>query len=265
MSKAYNSDLQLNNERIQALINKANSLPEAGSTGGEGDTSMEDGIVTRELTEYSNDRITSIGTGAFQSCVNLTTANFSNCIIIQSSAFYNCIKLTTISFPNVTSIASSAFCNCAITMANFPNCTNIDTGAFNMCAYLTVASFPNVTIIGGSAFDNCRRLISLNFPKVNTIKSSAFRNCSQLTLANFSNLTSIGSYAFHLCYNLSSLTLGASTICTLSNSNAFSYTPFAGYSSYFSGTPVIYVPTSLLSRYKTATNWTYFSKYMVGY
>jgi hypothetical protein len=30
MSKTYNSDLQTNNERIQALINKANELPDAG-------------------------------------------------------------------------------------------------------------------------------------------------------------------------------------------------------------------------------------------
>ena len=31
---SYNSDLQTNNSRIQALIDKANSLPEAG--GGDG-------------------------------------------------------------------------------------------------------------------------------------------------------------------------------------------------------------------------------------
>lgn len=49
--------------------------------------------------------------------------------------------------------------------------------------------------------------------------------------------------------------------CTLSNSNAFSSTPYAGYSASFSGMPCIYVPSFLLSSYQTATNWAYFSSY----
>jgi hypothetical protein len=56
-----------------------------------------------------------------------------------------------------------------------------------------------------------------------------------------------------------------SSVCTLNNSNAFTSTPYAGYSASFSGTPYIYVPTSLVDAYKSATNWTYFSSYIVGY
>ena len=43
------------------------------------------------------------------------------------------------------------------------------------------------------------------------------------------------------------------SVCVLDNSNAFTNTPIA------SGTGYIYVPYSLVSSYKTATNWTYFS------
>jgi hypothetical protein len=45
------------------------------------------------------------------------------------------------------------------------------------------------------------------------------------------------------------------------NSNAFSSTPIGGYGL---GAGSIYVPTSLLTSYQTATNWTYFSSRFVG-
>ena len=166
-------------------------------TGGGGDTDAEDGLVTRQLTSYTNDRVTSIGGHAFYSCTSLTTASF-------------------------------------------PACTSIDNFAFRSCSSLTTVNFPVCTSIGGYAFGDCR----------------------SLTTASFLVCTSIGGSAFSKCYNLSQLTLGASRVCTLVNSNAFSSTPFAGYSASFSGTPVIYVTASLVNAYKTATNWTYFSKYI---
>ena len=49
MSKTYNSDLQSNNERIQVLINKANSLPEAGGS------SVDTCTVTLDNENMSND------------------------------------------------------------------------------------------------------------------------------------------------------------------------------------------------------------------
>ena len=114
--------------------------------------------------------------------------------------------------------------------------------AFYECYSLTTASFPKVTSIGGYAFCYCGRLTTVSFPKV----------------------TTIGGYAFNRCYNLKSLYLTGSSLCKLSNSNAFTSTPIGGYSTSAGTYGSIYVPASLLNSYKTATNWTYFSSRFVG-
>ena len=169
-------------------------------------------------------------------------------------------------FDNVTKIRTNGFAYCTnLTTATFPNCINIGNEAFYDCDNLTTASFPNCTNIGVSAFYWCSKLTTVTFPNCTNIGNKAFHNCTNLSTISFPNCTNIGASAFYACYNLSSFTLGASIVCTLAHSNALGFTPFAGYSSYFSGTPVIYVPSALLENYKTATNWTYFSKYMVGY
>jgi len=65
------------------------------------------------------------------------------------------------------------------------------------------------------------------------------------------NATTIGAYAFANNSNLTSLTLPAQTVVPLSNINAFNVTPFA------SGNAggILYVPSSLISSYQAATNW----------
>ena len=127
----------------------------------------------------------------------------------------------------------------------------------------TLSAYSNdrVKSINSYAFYSRSNLVSVNFPACTLIGSNAFTFCYSLTSVDFPTVTLIGTYAFGYCYHLSSFQLGASSICTLTRSNAFDSTPFAGYSSYFSGTPHIYVPASLVSAYQSATNWTYFSSY----
>ena len=212
------------------------------SSGG-GDTSAEDSLVTRTVSNYTNDRVTSIGSYAFYSCSSLTTASFPKVTSIGSYAFYSCSNLTTVSFPVATSIRSSAFTHC-----------------YN----LTTASFPKVTSIGSDAFYKCSNLTTVSFPVATSIGDYAFFNCYPLTTVSFPKATSIGNAAFHSCRNLISLYLAGSSICKLSNSNAFMYTPIYGYSASAGTYGSIYVPASLLTSYKTATNWTYFSSRFVG-
>ena len=278
-------------------------------SGGSGDTSIEDAFVTNTLTNYTNDRVTSIGNHAFDFCSSLTTVSFPVCTNIGSSAFYSCISLTSVSFPVCTSIGSWAFEYCSsLTSVSFPACTNIDLYAFGWCSSLTSISFPVCTSIGNSAFYSCTSLTSVNFPKCTNIGSNAFAYCSSLTSvsfpvctnisdygfirctsltsvsfpkctsiganafaycssltsASFTKCTSIGSYAFNKCYNLISLYLTGSSLCTLSNSNAFTSTPIGGYSTSAGRYGSIYVKSSLLTSYKNATNWTYFSSRFVG-
>ena len=218
------------------------------------DTNIEDALVTRTATEYTNDRVTAIGSYAFCSCSKLITVSFSNATSIGNSAFYSCTSLTTVSFPKVTTIGTSAFYSCtSLTTVSFPNVTTIDSGAFYSCSKLTTANFPNATTIGSYAFCSCSKLTTVSFSNVTSIKNNAFSYCTSLTTVSFPKVTSIGSYAFCSCYSLKTLYLMGSTRCTLANSNAFN-----------NNLTSIYVPTSLLASYQTATNWTYFSNRFVG-
>ena len=214
------------------------------------------------LTSISFPVCTSIGNSAFQYCYNLTSVNFPACTYIGYGAFGSCSALTSINFPACASIGSFAFHGCrSLASVSFPVCTSIGSYAFAYCNNLTSVSFPACTSIGSYAFYVCSNLTSVSFPVCTNIYSNAFAYCNNLTSVSFPACTSIGGSAFYSCRTLSSLTLGASTVCTLQNSNAFTSTPYAGYSAYFSGTPYIYVPASLISAYQSATNWTYFSSY----
>ena len=146
--------------------------------------------------------------------------------------------------------------------AYFNNCSTIGEDAFAWCGLKTL-SFPAAREIGYYAFAG-NPMSSVSMWQVYSINQMAFAYCSILASASFQWCKSIGSSAFLRCSRLSVLRLMSSAVCSLLNSNAFSSTPFAGYSTYFSGTPIIYVPSSLLASYKTATNWSYYSKYFSG-
>jgi hypothetical protein len=235
-----------------------------GSSGG--DTSIEDGLVTRTVSNYTNNRVTTIGSNAFIYCTELTTVSFPAATTISTSAFAYCSGLTTISFPKATTIGGSAFIKCQkLTAASFPEVITIENAAFAYCSGLTTVSFPKATTISGNrAFGDCSKLTTVDFPEVTNIYFTVFDNCGSLTTAYFPKLASIRASAFTRCYNLKSLYLTGSSVCALANSNAFASTPIGGYSTSAGTYGSIYVPTELLTAYKTATNWTYFSSRFVG-
>jgi hypothetical protein len=92
---------------------------------------------------------------------------------IGSGAFCGCYNLTSISIPEgVTSIGSEAFDNCG-------NLTSV-----------TFAENSQLTSIGSWAFYHCSNLISISIPaSVTSIGSNAFNGCSQLTSVTFENKT----------------------------------------------------------------------------
>ena len=61
-----------------------------------GDTRMEDGLVTRTITEYSNNRVESIGSYAFVDFSRLTSVSFPAATKIGGYAFQYCSRLTTL-------------------------------------------------------------------------------------------------------------------------------------------------------------------------
>lgn len=213
----------------------------------------------RNLVSASFPMCTSIGEGAFQSCSKLTSVNFPACTSIGYSAFAACTSLASASFPKCSTISFYAFHVCSkLTSVDFPMCTSIAGYAFQKCSSLTTAIFPVCTYIGYSAFRSCYSLVSVSFPVCTSIGSYAFAGCSNLALVSFPACTVIGSSAFSYCSALSQIYLTNSLVCTLSNSNAFLNTAIG------STKGSIYVPTSLVTAYKSATNWTYFSNRIFG-
>ena len=190
-------------------------------------TGLEDTLVSRALTSYSNSRVSYIGSYAFASA-SLKTVSFNNCKAIQSGAFRSCAMLTSVSFPECKTIGASAFDSCTslstiyfpkctiIGSAAFYNCDNLSTASFSLCrsiyndafygaGSITAASFPQCVTLGAGAFQSCPKLSTAYFPKAESIPNAAFSYCSSLTNVVISSASTIGAYAFTRCNKLTSI------------------------------------------------------------
>jgi hypothetical protein len=247
-------------------------------------------LVQRNISDINQVSLygaTQIGNYAFRDTM-LEKITIPNSVeSIGSYAFYNCTSLTSITIPDgVTSIGYAAFSYCenltSITFIGTSQLTSIGDNAFSNCSSLTSITIPDgVTSIGHWAFRDCSSLTSITIPDgVTSIGYAAFRYCSSLTSITFigtSQLTSIGDDVFYNCTSLTSITIpdGVTSIghwafsgctgltdCTiLRTSGVISLS-----SNNFNQTNnKIYVPYSLLSSYKTATNWIGISDKIMGY
>ena len=107
-----------------------------------------------------------------------------------------------------------------------------------------------VTIIGRYGLAGCTKLTSVVLPAVTTTDGNSIVGCSALTKADFSNLQNIRYSTFYNNKKLTALIIRRHVVTTLDNTtNVFKNTPIA------SGTGYIYVPSDMVSAYKTATNW----------
>lgn len=201
----------------------------SGSYSGDGSSTVDDvskAIIERTITEISDSNIRTIGDHIFYNCKHLETVNFPNAVYIQSGAFLGCSKLTSIYLPKAEIVSSRLFYQCtSLTTVDLPRATSVDDEMFYYCESLATVNLPRATSVGDRGFYYCF-IKTLNLPKV----------------------TSIGAYAFYNTY-LTSLVLRSTTLCSLSNKNAFSSTYIE------EGKGYIYVPSSLLSQYQAATNW----------
>lgn len=213
-----------------------------------GDTTQEDGLITREGTSYTNNRVTKVGQYVFYKS-NLTTVNISNATSIENYAFQHCKNLISINLPKATSISNQAFAS---------------------CTKLAGVDFPNATSIGNQAFEYCSNLTNVSLPKVTNIGSGAFFFCSSLISVNISKVTSIGEDAFMYCYPLMKVIITQTdSICTLLSSTVFKecYHFLGTVNSKYNPEGLkdgrIYVPDALVSSYKTATNWSAYADIIV--
>ena len=171
-----------------------------------------------------------------------TNANVS---VIGIGAFMSCISITSVNFPECVTMSFSAFQGCInLEAISFPKCDQISHWAFSGCSKLTEANFPECLSTGTAVFSSCTKLATISFPKCKSI---------------------IGQLHFQKCFNLLSAYFLGNSVPVLSNSNTFSSTPMAGYTTSTGGVyGCIFVKASKLSAFQSATNWAYFSSRMVG-
>ena len=201
---------------------------EGTASGGGGWTT--DGIANNSEPSGAINITVNIGEFAFRSVSGITsvTATSTSC---GTSAFQNCQYITTVSMPNLTSCGTQAFYN---------------------CRRLETISLPKLTGSVEQGFYDCRELISADLSALTGVASRCFQNCYKLTALDLPKVTSISNNGLESCRTLSALILRHTSVVTLSNVNAFNNTPMRGYNS-TNGT--IYVPSSLISSYKSASNW----------
>lgn len=251
------------------------------------------GIVSVEFPNVSF-----CGSSVFYTCRKLTTAAFPKMTFFASYMFHFCTSLTDIYAPSASGANIAAFKSCSsLKSVNLPGLTTAGQNMFDACTQLSMVSFstsfsyiresafqnchalndinfPNVTTIGACAFLNCTRLSTVSLPRLKTLSWSAFQSCPIKTLVlpmvssigafvtnyalkiDIGSQVTIGAQAFYGDANLFRLLLRSTSIATLNNYNALVHTPIeAGYGR-------IYVPGSLVSAYRAATNWTTYAEHI---
>ena len=216
------------------------------------------------LTEYViPDGVTEIGINTFSTCRNLTSVTIPNSVTtIGDNAFYGCSGLTDVNIGNNTaSIGEYAFyCCSSLTSITIPDSvTSIGGRAFRDCSSLTSINIPDgVTSIEISTFYDCCNLTDVAIGKgVTSICKWAFRGCSSLTnIIIPDSVTSIGEYAFSGCINLTCIYCKP-TIPPSLEPSAFANIPFSS--------DKIYVPRASVNAYKSATGWSIYASWIVGY
>ena len=196
-----------------------------------------------------SDSVTSIGSGTFSGCKELTSitlpenikaingnpfVDWNGKLIVKSKNFiyedyvlFDKYKRRLIAYrsenkdyeiPNtVTGIENGAFSYCkSLKSIHIPDgVTSIGKGAFFYCESLTFIHIPDsVTSIEESAFSGCKSLTSIHIPdSVTSIGEGAFKNCESLTSIHIpDSVTSIGEGAFKNCESLTSIHIPDSVI-----------------------------------------------------
>ena len=149
----------------------------------------------------------------------------------------------------------------ALQSVKMPGTTRIKNSCFYGCTGLTEIGendFPDLTYIGSEAFRNCLNLRSVTFKKIETVDASAFYGCTNLSHVEFLSETEMPSFvinAFNSANELSEVIIryvSENGPGSLTNTNVFYGTKL------YIGDGAIFVPSSMVEKYRAATNWSAF-------
>lgn len=109
------------------------------------DTSVEDSIITRGITKYANDRVSSVGAQSFYGCSKLKSVYFAKATAIGSNSFRGCTQLKTAIFPNATAINANSFNGCSAF-------ATLLLGSTTACRLGAVTAFSGTPIVGNTGY-----------------------------------------------------------------------------------------------------------------
>ena len=114
----------------------------------------------------------------------------------------------------------------------------------------------NALKINTSWFFRCANLTKVTAPKSTWYDYQAFAECANLEVADLGTGAINRGIVFLGCKKLQTVILRSTSVCPLGNVSNFNQSPFhpAGGTG-ITGTGTLYVPSSLVASYKTATNW----------
>lgn len=117
-----------------------------------GDEAVTDSIIDRSIVEFRDDKLTSVGTYAFQDCTALETVDLPNVTSVTNYSFGNCSKLISLNLPSVTSLAFFPLSGTSsLTTLVLPKVTKIGQQGLNGTS-LRVLDLPSCTSIGDYNF-----------------------------------------------------------------------------------------------------------------
>jgi len=181
---------------------------------------------------HTDPSATSFKPYAFSGCTGITSFESEHITTADTNVFSMCTGLKRVSLPKMTALKQNFFYNCsALESVNLPAVANINAA---------------------TVFQQCASLKSISLPSANTATGmTIFQSCTALEFADLGFVTSVNAYLFDKCSALKTIVLRNTALVSLANVSAFNKTPFAS-----GGTGgSIYVPSTLIDTYKSATNW----------
>lgn len=127
------------------LTSAVGSLVEGYGQGGEQDFSIEDGLITRTLTTYRNDRITRIGKNAFRECSSMTELIVPNVTHIDAYGCSGCSSVKKFDFSSLTFIGQQGLANIECDKLVLPKIETLFVQAF-LCASIKKLVITNTNI-----------------------------------------------------------------------------------------------------------------------
>ena len=134
------------------------------------DNTVLNSILDRSISgNYVNEDLTEVGSSAFSSCKNLTSATFKKATKIDDNAFEGCTSLESISLPEVKEIGLMAFYRSGLKSIDMPKIEilskdNSFWGIFDYCGMTTINIPSTIQSIGKNAFERSK-ITTINIDK----------------------------------------------------------------------------------------------------